>query len=85
VSEATRTLVELQPGATAEVVGITEDAEPHIARRLVDLGLTPGTEVTAVRRAPLRDPTLYRFAGTSICLRAAQARHVRVTLPGGPA
>lgn len=76
--DGTRTLVELPPGATARIVGITEDAEPHIARRLVDLGLTPGTEVTVVRRAPLRDPTLYRFADTSLCLRAAQARHVTV-------
>lgn len=76
----TRTLVELPSGASATVVGVAEAAEPQIARRLVDLGLTPGTEVTAVRRAPLRDPTLYRFAGTSICLREAQARHVTVTV-----
>jgi ferrous iron transport protein A len=61
-------------------VGVSDDAEPHVARRLVDLGLVPGTEVTVVRRAPLRDPTLYRFADTSMCLRAAQARWVTVRL-----
>lgn len=72
--------MELAPGARATVVGVADAAEPHVARRLVDLGLTPGTEVTVVRRAPLRDPTLYRFADTSMCLRAAQARHVTVTL-----
>ncbi|HYF71541.1 MAG TPA: FeoA family protein [Nocardioides sp.] len=75
---ATRSLVELPAGARATVVGLAADAEPHIARRLVDLGLVPGTEVTVVRRAPLRDPTLYRFADTSMCLRAAQARWVEV-------
>ncbi len=70
--------MELPAGARATVVGLAEDAEPHVARRLVDLGLVPGTEVTVVRRAPLRDPTLYRFADTSMCLRAAQARWVTV-------
>ena len=75
----TRSLVELPAGASATVVGTTAEAEPHVARRLVDLGLVPGTPVTVVRRAPLRDPTLYRFADTSMCLRAAQARHVLVT------
>lgn len=73
-----QSLVDLPAGGRGTVVGIAHDAEPHIARRLVDLGLTPGTPVTVVRRAPLRDPTLYRFGGTSLCLRAAQARHVTV-------
>lgn len=71
-------LVDLPAGGSATVVGIDAAAEPHVARRLVDLGLTPGTPVTVVRRAPLRDPTLYRFGGTSLCLRSAQARHVTV-------
>ena len=75
-----RALVDLPAGSSATVIGIADTAEPHIARRLVDLGLTPGTPVTVVRRAPLRDPTLYRFGGTSLCLRAAQARHVTVRL-----
>lgn len=73
-----QSLVDLPAGGQGTVVGIADTAEPHIARRLVDLGLTPGTPVTVVRRAPLRDPTLYRFGGTSLCLRAAQARHVTV-------
>lgn len=75
---AEQSLVDLPAGGSATVVGIADAAEPHIARRLADLGLTPGTAVTVVRRAPLRDPTLYRFAGTSLCLRAAQAQHVTV-------
>ncbi|ABL81522.1 MULTISPECIES: FeoA family protein [unclassified Nocardioides] len=78
MSGGTRSLVELPAGASGTIVGVAADAEPHVARRLVDLGLVPGTEVTVVRRAPLRDPTLYRFADTSMCLRAAQARLVTV-------
>lgn len=76
--DTVRSLVDLPAGARATVVGVADSADPPIARRLADLGLTPGTEVSVVRRAPLRDPTLYRFAGTSLCLRAAQARHVTV-------
>ncbi len=76
--------MELPAGASATVVGTSADVEPHVARRLVDLGLVPGTPVTVVRRAPLRDPTLYRFADTSMCLRAAQARHVLVTTEPHP-
>ena len=74
-----RSLVELPAGACGTVVGLAADAAPHIARRLADLGLVPGTEVTVVRRAPRRDPTLYRCADTSMCRRAAQARHVTVS------
>ncbi len=73
-----QSLVDLPAGSSATVVGIAGTAAPHVARRLVDLGLAPGTPVTVVRRAPLRDPTLYRFGGTSLCLRSAQARHVTV-------
>ncbi|WP_296604826.1 FeoA family protein [Nocardioides sp.] len=78
MSGETRSLVELPAGARATIVGVADGVEPHIARRLVDLGLVPGTEVTVVRRAPLRDPTLYRFADTAMCLRAAQARWIDV-------
>jgi ferrous iron transport protein A len=74
----TQSLSELPVGATATVTAISETAEPHIARRLIDLGLTIGTDVTVVRKAPLRDPVMYRFRDTFFCLRDAQARYVRV-------
>jgi ferrous iron transport protein A len=44
------------------------------------LGLTQGTSVTVVRKAPLRDPAMYRFRDTSFCLRRAHAQHVLVRL-----
>jgi ferrous iron transport protein A len=60
--------------ATIEAVDSTESA----GRRLLDLGLLPGTSVVAVRRAPLGDPTVYEFRGTRLCLRHSEARRVRV-------
>ncbi|MFF9061301.1 ferrous iron transport protein A [Streptomyces sp. NPDC014882] len=44
-----------------------------------DLGFTPGAVVEVVRRAPLRDPVLYRLKDYEVCLRRAQAACVRIT------
>jgi ferrous iron transport protein A len=52
------------------------------AARLADLGFTPGTVVRVVRRAPLRDPVLYRVKDYEVCLRRAQAACVRVAEVG---
>jgi ferrous iron transport protein A len=64
------------------VVGLTPEASPATARRLEDLGFTRGTTVEVVRRAPLRDPVIYRVKDYDLCLRRAQsgcvlAREVR--------
>jgi ferrous iron transport protein A len=76
----TQPLSELPVGTTATVTAISEAAAPHVARRLVDLGLTTGTQVTVVRKAPLQDPAMYRFRDTFFCLRKAQAKYVRVVV-----
>ena len=49
-----------------------------MVRRLNDLGFTPGAVVEAVRRAPLRDPVLYRVKDYEVCLRRAQAACVHI-------
>jgi ferrous iron transport protein A len=46
------------------------------ARRLADLGFTPGTVVEVVRQAPLRDPVIYRLKDYEVCLRRSQAAYV---------
>jgi ferrous iron transport protein A len=58
------------------VVGLTADAAPATARRLEDLGFTTGTVVEVVRRAPLRDPVIYRVKDYDLCLRRAQSVYV---------
>ena len=69
-------LTDLPPGAIAEVVAV--DPESPAAKRLLDLGFTPGTEVRVVRRAPLGDPKLYELRGMQLCLRRSEAVWVRV-------
>jgi ferrous iron transport protein A len=69
-------LADLPPGSRASVVAMTGETPPETARRLIDLGFTAGTPVEVVRRAPLRDPVIYRLRDYEVCLRRAQARCV---------
>lgn len=77
VEERPATLSALRCGAAGTVTGVVAD-DPAVAQRLVDLGFFPGTPVETVRRAPLRDPVVYRVAGYEIALRKAQADCIRI-------
>ena len=79
---AGRALAELPPGARGRVVTVTDDGSSRTARQLRDLGFTPGTVVEVVRRAPLRDPVVFRVKDYDLCLRRAQAACVRVVEVG---
>ena len=72
------TLSQLQHGQHAVVLGYNDQVEPGTARRLFDLGIVPGVEVTMVRRAPLRDPVIVQVGDCEIALRDAQSRHITV-------
>ncbi len=50
-------------------------------QRLLDLGFSPETEVTVVRRAPLGDPMQCKVATCDITLRRAEAALIEVDLP----
>lgn len=71
-------LSSLETGQTRVVVGISPQCQGIARRRLLDLGLVPGTEVTAVMRSPTADPTAYRIRGAMIALRREQADLVQV-------
>lgn len=70
-------LSRLRPGMTG-VVRSLHDSGRNLAERLRDLGLTEGTPVTCAMTAPLGDPAAYRFRGTVIALRQADAAVVSV-------
>ncbi|MDO5683819.1 MAG: FeoA family protein, partial [Propionibacteriaceae bacterium] len=50
---AHRTLADLGRGDRAIIAGVRTDIAPDVARRLFDLGFTPGSEVALLRRSPL--------------------------------
>lgn len=69
-------LTALEPGQAARIAAL--DDAGALTRRLLDLGFLPETRVRVVRRAPLGDPIEFEIRSTRICLRARDARHVRV-------
>ncbi len=71
-------LSSLAPGESARVVSISNFLRPQERRRMLDLGLIPGTEVQAEIRSPAGDPTGYRIRGAVIALRKEQADQVQV-------
>lgn len=50
-------------------------------RRLLAMGLTPGTEFTVARCAPMGDPVELRLRGFSLTLRKAEADALEVERP----
>ncbi len=70
------TLRELDLGQSATIVAL--DLEGAERRRLLDLGLSIGTEVEAVRKSPLGDPVAYRIRGATVALRREQAERIEV-------
>lgn len=65
-------LAHMPPGARGRVVGYASPSRPYL-RRLLAMGLVPGTEFTVVRRAPLGDPVEIEVLGFLLSLRADEA------------
>ena len=75
------TLDQLPIGASAVVQRVGGDRS--VARRLMEMGLLPGTQIEAVRRAPLGDPLKIRLRGYLLSLRLADAAHIQLAPVGG--
>jgi DtxR family Mn-dependent transcriptional regulator len=71
-------LSSLAVGESAEVVSLLPGLRSPERRRMMDLGLLPGTVVEAELRSPAGDPTGYRVRGAVIALRRDQADHIRI-------
>lgn len=69
----TRRLSSLAAGQQAVVTSISPACRGVERRRLLDLGLVPGTRVTAEFKSPAGDPVAYRVRGALIALRHQQA------------
>jgi len=78
-------LSELAVGECGALVAL--DLPESVQNHLMHMGFVPGACVTALRRAPAGDPTVYRVDGLEIALRhetaaAIRMRPVEVGLPG---
>ena len=71
-----RSLATLNIGSTTQVVDIS--GEDNISLRLLEMGLTPGVEVTVVSTAPLGDPVELELRGYRLSIRRNEAARVVV-------
>lgn len=69
-----RTLADLKPGEAGIVAELY--AKGPDRRRMMDLGILPGTRIEVELRSPLGDPTAYKVRGTLVGLRRSQARQI---------
>jgi ferrous iron transport protein A len=53
-------------------------AEGELGRRIRDMGLVPGTQITIQGRAPLYDPVALRVMGFTLTLRNSEADYIEV-------
>ena len=72
------TLDQLQPGNDAIITAVNCE-EVSLRKHILDMGLTPGTEVTMMKAAPLGDPLELRLRGYELTLRKADAARVSLS------
>lgn len=72
------TLNTLKLGQTARIASLARSCRGLERRRLLDLGILPGTPVTAEMRSVGGDPTAYRIRSSLIALRTDQAAQIHI-------
>jgi DtxR family Mn-dependent transcriptional regulator len=69
-------LCALEPGEEGSVVRLGSGVQGAQRRRLLDLGVVPGTVIRAELESLSGDPVAYRIRGAVIALRRAQAEDI---------
>jgi DtxR family Mn-dependent transcriptional regulator len=76
-------LSSLDIGERAEVAGISPHCRGQQRRRLMDLGIVPGSQISAEMKSASGDPVGFRIMGTTIGIRKKQADMVFITKKTG--
>lgn len=76
VSPRNEVLASLNIGQKAKIVGISPNCRGQQRRRLMDLGIVPGTVISAEMKSASGDPIGYRILGATIAIRENQAQHI---------
>ena len=69
-------LDKLEIGQSARITAV--GGEGALRQHFLDMGLIPGTTVSVVGRAPLKDPVALRLSGVTVTLRNSEADHITV-------
>jgi ferrous iron transport protein A len=70
------TLNELKIGQTSKIIAV--NGEGALRRRLLDMGLTPHTEIMVRKVAPMGDPIEIHLRGYELTLRIDDAKSIEV-------
>lgn len=76
ISENYKTLSSLKVGEQGTILGIAKSLRGQQRRRLMDLGIVPGTKIEAELESVTGDPVAYRVRGTTVALRKQQADRI---------
>ena len=76
----TRSIADMQCGETAVIKSVGDDClDVHChCLRLLEIGFTPGQEVTIIAKSPFKDPLAVSVRGTIIALRSGEAECIKI-------
>lgn len=74
------TLDTLRAGASAKIIKVS--GEGALRKRLLDMGLTPKTEVRLFKKAPMGDPVEIVVRGYHLTLRLSEAKNIFIEEAG---
>lgn len=80
MSEKSRTLADLSIGQSGYVRIVNGDGCRR--RRIIDMGITPGTEIKIIKAAPMGDPIEIAMRGYSLSLRREDAQRIELLTDG---
>lgn len=78
ITANTLRLTDLPLGQKARVVRVSGDTA--ITRRLLEMGVIPGIELSMVKTAPFGDPIEIRLRGYSLAMRMTEASSIEVAV-----
>lgn len=78
VDRPVRSVRDLRPGETGVVLELSPACRGAQRRRLLDLGVVRGAQVTAELPSAFGDPVAYRIRDALVALRAEQAGWIRI-------
>ena len=79
--QKSHTLQDLAPGQSGVIQSVGSQ-RGAVKRRLVDMGLTPGTQITVKKIAPFGDPIEVNLRGYELSLRKEDAANILLCPPG---
>lgn len=71
-----KTLNDIAPGQSCKVTMVLGFGA--LKRRIIDMGITPGTTITMKRLAPFGDPIQISVRGYELSIRKSEAENIKV-------